>query len=55
MLKLFKFGSLLVAAGLAALLILAVSLSVTSAQQTDDITGLLQVEGWQTVQANCTA
>ena len=26
-----------------------------SGQQIDDITGLLQEEGWQTVQANCTA
>jgi hypothetical protein len=52
---LLRIGSLIVTAGLTVLLILAVTLSVSSAQQTDNITGLLQEEGWQTVQANCTA
>ena len=50
-----RIGSLVCTAGLTALLILAVTLSVSSAQQTDNITPLLQEEGWQTVQANCTA
>ena len=53
--KRLKSGFLVAVAGLAALLILAASLSVSSAQQIDDITGLLQEEGWQSVQANCTA